>query len=173
MQMSSRAKGQKAKLRQSYWGPSVLLWEAPQTCAFPSCREGSRLGIVGGLGTVRPAGSVPVPPGSQAPEPAPRAGLLTRHIPSALGTQPHLWSRNLACGVADGGVIPHIQLSCASHHQGYSPEHWGGVGLQQVEDHQGLRWGGPQQVNSTSGIHVQEPPQPASLGHQTLAALLQ
>lgn len=106
----------KAKLRQSYWGPSCtpLLREAPQTCTFPSCQEGSRLGIVGGLGTVRPAGSVSVSPGAQAPEPAPRTGLLTRHIPSALGTQPHLWSRNLACGVADGGVIPHIPLSCAS-----------------------------------------------------------
>lgn len=134
--------GAKTTLRQGCRGPlctTPLLLEAPQTCTSPSCQEGSGLGIVGGLGTVRPLGSAPVPPGSQAPEPAPSAGLLTRHIPSILGTQPHLRSRDLACGVADGGVIPHIQLSRASVQWGAGLEHWGRVGRLQADDPQGPR----------------------------------
>lgn len=78
---------------------------------------GERSGDGEGLGTAGLAGSTPEHPpprDSQAPEPPPKAGLLTWRIPlSRLGTWPHLWSRNLACGVANGGVTPHVQPSRA------------------------------------------------------------
>lgn len=105
--------------------PFSGLPDAPQACAaLPS--GGERAGVP--RGAWEPWVSQGLfwrPLGSWAPEPAPRAGLLTGHIPaSSPGAQPHLWCRNLACGVADGGVTSHVQ---ASHALGRPRGFWGGA----------------------------------------------
>lgn len=103
---SQRAKkGREAEVAgASHWGPSPtpLFQEAPQVCTSSSGQKTSRLEDTRGLGTVGLTGSVPVPPlAPWPPEPASRAGLLTRHIPPGPGRSAHLWSRNLPVG-ADG-----------------------------------------------------------------------
>lgn len=56
----------------------------------PPCQEGRRLGMVGGLGAVRPAGSVPAPLGSQAPCARPQGWPADPAHSSCLGAQPLL-----------------------------------------------------------------------------------
>lgn len=93
----------------------------------PSGQTGSQLGM-GGLGTVGLAGSAPA--SLPAPSPPPEAGLLTRHIPCP-GHSATSLQQELGCEVADGGVTPHVQRSCAQtsalqkHQWGSSPECWG------------------------------------------------
>lgn len=80
----------------------------PLQPVFLCCQEGMDEGLRGTWEAWGSQGLFLGPPNL-----LPRGGLLTRHIsPSSPGARPHPWSRNLACGVADSGVTPHIQPSC-------------------------------------------------------------